>query len=437
MKRAPLVHLTLVGAAALTLGTAMLAIACDPTPARSNIASLQRPAFLGHAVTCNAEPFVDTTPPRTELGSMLDCLGWQEWTDERDLQLDVVRYGTIVKVAKLYELEDFAGTWHGTYFTRGVVANVDAVLKGSAPVGTFEMTVPLVVGADPARPFARGFRRPVDENDAHLRGGYANLIFDDDPGLMFIPSDRVDDPIFYGCLAGHFARSDAFRPKLVTDYELLTQLLAQRSLESLGAESADGSLLEEITKLGGSTAGYFVAEYFGWRTVVDLLSRSLEQHVEVRPFELRLVEGAIRMQALRRIPQYPAPTWEDVDDTVLAAKLVDWAILRIPFIPAKGNRFKRDTMTDRQRHVAAWILSQIHAMAPQLDRSHLTAPDTAIDIARDQIPQLTAHPSVVDGYRASIDDFERLLDGRPPNRKPDRPPGSPPSAYADQHVARQ
>ena len=81
----------------------------------------------------------------------------------------------------------------------------------------------------------------------------------------------------------------------------------------------------------------------------------------------------------------------------------------------------RDTMTDRQRHVAAWILSQIHAMAPQLDRSHLTAPDTAIDIARDQIPQLTAHPSVVDGYRASIDDFERLLDGRPPNQEA-RPP---------------
>ena len=79
----------------------MVAAACDPAPAHSTLASLHHPAFLGHAVTCNAAPFVDTMPPRTELGSMLDCLGWQEWVDERDLQLDVVRYGTIVKMTKL------------------------------------------------------------------------------------------------------------------------------------------------------------------------------------------------------------------------------------------------------------------------------------------------------------------------------------------------
>lgn len=403
------------------LSVLMLGVACDASTARSTITTLHRDAFLGHAVTCNAAPFVDTMPPRTELGSMLDCLGWQEWVDERDLQLDVVRYGTIVKLTKLYAIQGFEGTMRDPYFTKAIAVNVDHVLKGSAAVGTFEITVPIAIGSDPAHRMRRGLVKPVDENDAHLRGGYANLIFDDEPGLLFIPSDRVDDPIFLGCIGGHFAKPDAFRPKLLTDYELLTQLLASRSVASLATEPLESPLVQQLSERGGSTSGYFVAEFFGWRAAIALLSRSMDQTMDVSPFELGLVEGAIRMQALRRIREYGAPAWQDVDDTALAAKLVDWAILRFPYIPPKDNRLKRDTMTDRQRHVAAWILSQIHAMAPDLRRGHLSSTDTAIDSARDAIPDLRAPATVVDGYTASLDDFERLLEGRPPENEAQPP----------------
>ena len=401
-------------ASALSLG------ACDHPVTTSETSSLHHRAFLGHAVTCNATPFVDVMPPRTELGSALDCLGWQEWADARDLHLDVVRYGTIVELAPLERIAELDGRMAEAYITHAITAKVGPVLKGVAPTGTFEITVPIGIGADPAHRIRRGLLHPVDENETRLRGGYANLVFDDVAGLLFVPTDRVDSPPFLGCLGGHFAKPDAFRPKLIEDYRKLTDLMNRRSLGSLASETPDSPLLTTLVASGGSTVGYFVAEYFGWQTATVLLERSMKQ-AQTTPFELGLVEGAIRMQALRRLSQYAAPAWQNLDDTALAARLFDWAILRIPDMPAKKNRMARDEMSDRQRRVAAWIVSNEHAMAPELTRFDLTSTDRAIDQAVALISTLKQKGGAVGGYSADLEAFERVMAGQPPTRAPAPP----------------
>jgi len=396
-------------------------VACEP--ATSNASTLYRNAFLGHPVTCNAEPFVDTMPVPTELGSRLDCLGWYEWTDARDLQLDVIRYGTIVELTPLRHLDVGRDIPGQPYSTRSIIANVDRVLRGAAPLGTHEMTVTLGIGADPAKRQRRqrAFGNPTDENSARRRGGYTNLVFERSRGLLFIPRERVDDPIFLGCLGGHFAIPDAFRPRLIEDYELLARLLAVRPAESFEHEPPTSPLLEPLVGSAGSTVGYFIAEYFGWRTSLELLDRTMLHDDTISPFEIGLVEGMIRMEVLHRLRHYPAPAWRDVDMAAVGAKLVDWAILRIPDLPPKPHSLRRDTMTDRQRCVAAWIITYQHAMAPALARAHLASTDDAIDFAKTFIPTLHARSIATGGYTASLDELERLLRGDAP-QVPARPP---------------
>ena len=399
-----------------------VAVGCDYPSAESNIASVYRPAFLGHPVTCNAEPFVDTMPVPTELGSLLDCLGWQEWTDERDLQLDVVRYGTIVVAQPLERLEVKHVPSSQPYSARGVEVRTERTLKGQAPIGTYRVTVAVGRGSDFGRP-SRGLLKSGfnNDNENQHRGGRTKMADGHDRGLVFIPSESVDDPIFLGCLGGHFAKPDAFRPKLLVDYEMLTHLIAWRPVESLKDVSFGEPLLAALVESGGSTVGYFVAEYFGWRTALAMLEAEMRRPRVVSPFEIGLVEGMLRMQTLRRFPHYSAQAWADLDDTALSSKLLDWAILRVPDLPPKDNEWDEDAMTDRQRLVAAWIIDRIHGMAPSLTRTDLSSSDDAIEMAKAIIPTLHASMGVTRGYHADLDAFERLLAGRPPKHEPSPP----------------
>ncbi len=394
-------------ASALIVATTL---SCEPPQVSPvGLGDLHREAFHGHPPTCNGEAFVKWMPVPTELGSRLDCLGWYEWHDERALQLDVVRYGTIAKVWPIRHFEVPQTLIEHRIITKGAVIDVTRTLKGAAPLGRHTFTAGTSIHSQPIERHS-GWKRRLEQERA---GGRSHMLYGHEPGLLFIPSDQVVDGLFLGCLGGHFARPDRYRPKLLDDYEILTRLLRWRSLDGLKNEPVGAPLLEALVEAGGSTVGYFVAEFYDWRVSMDLLRRSMDRSPEISPFEVGLVEGMVRMQFLRRLRQYPAPTWETVDDLAVGALLLNWAVLRLPDLPERKRTWPpSDSMTDRQRRVAAWIVSWMPSMVPSLSRDDLIWPQAEVDSFAGT---LRSHRGAFfGGYRADAGSFDRVLNGQPP-----------------------